>query len=283
MDVTEAINFGAAKLKAAGVAQPRREASSLLASSLARDTVFLIAHPEYALTASEKAAFENVVDRRSLREPFQLIVGRQEFYGLDFEVEAGVLIPRPETETIVERAVEILSPMANPMFLELGVGTGCISISILRSIGSARGTAVDISERALALAARNARRHAVLPRLHLIESDLFTGVKGSFDLIVSNPPYIPEGDAVGLQPEVRDYDPAEALFAGPDGLDIIRKIVAVSSQFLRVDGYLIMEIGQGQASHVKELFDANQWSELEFINDLQGIPRTVAARAPWVS
>jgi release factor glutamine methyltransferase len=277
-DINAAITCAAARLDAAGIAQPRREAASLLAFSLGRDHAFLIAHTEYVLTASEERAFEEAVSRRSMREPFQLIVGRQEFYGFDFEVESGVLIPRPETETIVERAIDILSPLANPEFLDLGVGTGCISISILRSTASARATAADISEQSLELAERNARRHKVLDRLRLIESDLFAGIGGFFDLIVSNPPYIPAGEADGLQPEVKNYDPPEALFAGKEGLDIIMKIVAGSPRFLKPGGFLIIEIGQGQAACVKELFSSHEWRAVEIIDDLQGIPRTVVAR-----
>ena len=142
----------------------------------------------------------------------------------------------------------------------------------------ARAAAVDVSDRALSLSARNARRHDVLDRLDLIESDLFANVDGSFDLILSNPPYIPEGDALGLQPEVRNFDPPEALFAGKDGLDIIRKIVASSPRSLKPEGFLILEIGQGQAADVKDLFGPPVWSSFELVADLQSIPRTVIAR-----
>lgn len=279
IDISAGIATAAERLGQAEIDQPRREAASLLAFILAREASYLIAHPEYRLTASEAATFEAAVRRREAREPFQLIVGRQEFYGLDFEVEAGVLIPRPETELIVEQAIEILSPIDSPSFLEIGVGTGCISVAILHSVGSARAVAVDISDQALALTGRNALRHNVADRLKLINADLFAGLDGPFDLIVSNPPYIPDGDAAGLQPEVRDYEPPEALFAGEDGLQLIRKIVAGGPRFLAGKGFLLMEIGHGQSVSVKNLFRSDDWINVEILPDLQGIPRTVVAQA----
>ncbi len=277
-NISLAIASAAERLQVAGVAQPRREAASLLVFSIKKEASFLIAHPEYELTAEEALKYESAVERRARREPFQLIVGQQEFYGLDFEVQAGVLIPRPETELLVERAIEILRGLDEPIFLEVGMGTGCISISILNAVAAARATAVDISDRALDLAARNAKRHSVSDRLTLRRSDLFDTVEGKFGMIVSNPPYIPDTDSGHLQPEVIDYDPPEALFGGKDGLDIIRRIVWEAPHFLTPNGYLLMELGQGQASNVKEMLRPDQWTGVEFLADLQGIPRTVVAR-----
>ncbi len=278
-NIASTIASAAKRLEAGGVAQPRRESASLIAFSIGRDAAFIIAHPEYELTLVEAAKFEDAVVRRAGREPFQLIVGKQEFYGLDFEVEAGVLIPRPETELLVEKAIQILGEMEQPTFLEVGVGTGCIAISILDHVIAAKGTGVDISDRALALARRNAERHGVSDRMTLQRSDLFEGVEnGKFGMIVSNPPYIPDGDSRQLQPEVIDYDPPEALFAGEDGLDLIRRIVAESPRYLDAAGYLLIEIGHGQAGSVKEMFAGGLWTSVDILDDLQGIPRTVVAR-----
>ena len=272
--ISSAIRSAAERLDIAGVPEPRREAASLLRHSLGKDAAFIIAHPEYELSAVESEGFEEAVQRREQREPFQLIVGRQEFYGLDFAVEAGVLIPRPETEILVERAVEILKGLEKPNFFEAGIGTGCISISILKSCGRARATAVDISGQALDLAARNSELHGVSERLELIHSDLFEAVIGrTFDMIVTNPPYVKIGDKESLQKEVADFDPPAALFAGEDGLDIIRRIAAEAPRYLAGGGYLLMEIGHGQSESVKELFETDEWQDIEFLNDLQRIPR----------
>ncbi len=279
MNISSALISASDQLGRAGINQPRREAASLLAFCLGRDAAFLIAHPEYDLTAEEAARYENAVRRRAGREPFQLIVGLQEFYGLDFEVEAGVLIPRHETEMLVERAVEILKDAEQPSFFEAGVGTGCISVSILHSVETAKAVAVDISEQALDLARRNAERHGVSEWLSLVKSDLFAKARGKFDIIVSNPPYIPLGDADRLQAEVINFDPPDALFAGVDGMDIIRRIVAEAPRFLMPQGYLLIEIGQGQAASVKGMLGTDQWASVEILVDLQGIPRTLVARA----
>ncbi len=279
MNISSALISASDQLRRGGIDQPRREAASLLAFCLKRDAAFLIAHPEYELTVEEAARFEDAVRRRASREPFQLIVGRQEFYGLDFEVESGVLIPRHETELLVERALEILKDTEKPSFFEAGVGTGCISISILHSIETAKAMAVDISQQALDLARRNAERHGVSERLCLLKSDLFAEAHGKFDIIVSNPPYIPLGDAAQLQAEVINFDPPEALFAGVDGLGVIRRIVAEAPQFLMPQGYLLIEIGQGQAASVKGTLGQDEWASVEIFADLQGIPRTLVARA----
>ncbi|HEV7698686.1 MAG TPA: peptide chain release factor N(5)-glutamine methyltransferase [Pyrinomonadaceae bacterium] len=278
MNIADAIAAAAIKLADAGVAEPRREAASLMAFTLGRPSAFLIAHPEYELMAEESAAFEAFIARRASREPFQCITGRQEFWRLEFDVVPGVLIPRPETEILVEAAVNVISSHHEPRFIEAGVGSGCISVSILHSVPAARAIATDVSISALQLAAQNALKHGVAARLKLREADLFAGVEGSFDLIVSNPPYIPDGDIGGLQAEVRDFEPIGALAGGRDGLDIIRLIVADSCHLLRPGGVLIMEIGEGQAAAVKGLFEPRVWQTPKFLADLQAIDRVVIAR-----
>ena len=281
MTILDLLNKNAKRLSDAGVADPRREASSLLAFALDKPSAFLIAHPEYELTNDEADRFEGFVSRRENREPFQYITGRQEFYGLDFEVTPDVLIPRPETEILVEEAIHELSKLkklnklSELKFCEIGVGSGCISVSILRNVPNATAIGIDISETALAVAGRNAECHGVADRLSLQIGDVFARVTDKFDMIVSNPPYIPDADLTDMQKEVRDFEPHKALFAGTDGLDIIRRIVAEAPNYLNPGGLLLIEIGFGQAENLKSLFDLSTWNEPEFLSDLQGIERIV--------
>ncbi|MEQ1764352.1 MAG: peptide chain release factor N(5)-glutamine methyltransferase [Pyrinomonadaceae bacterium] len=280
MKLSEAISRGDEELVAAGIPEPAREAISLLQFVIARDRAFIIAHPEYELTDREAELFQNSIVRRAAREPYQHIVGRQEFYGLDFLVTHDVLIPRPETELIVERAIELLSNLPSPRFLEIGIGSGCISVAILKHCPKATALAVDISEPAIEIAGRNAAMHGVSDRLEILPSNVFENVpEEKFDLIVSNPPYVPLAEYNELQPEVREHDPKIAVTDGSTGLTIIERIVAQAPMFLTSRGHLLMEIGHGQNEHVKALFDSNRWRSVGIILDLQGIPRTVDAEA----
>ena len=279
MNVADALKFGGAELTAAGIAEPLREANSLLQFAIARDHAFIIAHPEYDLSENEAELFNNSIARRANREPFQHITGRQEFYGLDFLVTPDVLIPRPETELIVERAIELLSCDEHQRFLEIGVGSGCISVAILKHCPKAFGVAIDISESAIEIALQNAEMHGVANRLILFKSDVFEGVpKQGFDLIVSNPPYVPLHEYTGLQPEVRDHDPRSAVTDGSTGLTIIERIIAGAPKYLSSGGHLLIEIGHGQSERVSSLIDPTIWLSAEFIPDLQTIPRTLHTR-----
>lgn len=278
-NISEIIQRSTKILQQNGIAEPRREANSLLAFALNKDKTFLIAYPEYELTKEEESSFQQLLARRFNREPFQHITGKQEFYGLDFEVNENVLIPRPETEIIVENAIEILQNLENPKFVEIGTGSGCISISILNNVQKATAIGLDISEKALEITEKNANTHNVLNRLQLKISDVFSNLSAEkFPLIVSNPPYIPNEDIANLQTEVRDFEPLNALTDGKDGFSIIENIVKNSPQFLSTKGFLLLEIGFGQAEKVKEMFDSEIWQSVEFLPDLQGIPRTVKAQ-----
>ncbi|MEO7540281.1 MAG: peptide chain release factor N(5)-glutamine methyltransferase [Pyrinomonadaceae bacterium] len=278
MNITAAINSASDALRDSGVEQPRRQAASLMAFVLEREASFLIANPEYQLSPPEIAAFESVVGRRVDREPYQYIVGKQEFYGLEFEVTPEVLIPRPETEILVEDAIDVLSVLPAARLFEIGVGSGCISVSILHAVAKATGMGIDISENALAVAKRNAARHSVTDRLTLQPGDLFEGITGQFDLIVSNPPYVSDEQLKRLQPEVRDFEPRTALSGGPGGLEIIERIIRDAPRSLAQDGHLLMEIGYDQSERVEQLFDAANWIDVKFLPDLQGIARIVRAR-----
>ena len=283
MNIADALVSAAKRLEAAGVAAPRREVASLLALTLDRPNTFLIAHPEYQLTVEEAACFEEFVARREKREPFQYIAGHQEFYGLEFEVTPDVLIPRPETEILVEEAIKEIGKLAELRkldelsFCEIGVGSGCIAVSILHNVANATAVATDISDKAIAVARRNATRQGVADRLVLKQGDLFADVDQKFDMIVSNPPYIPESDLAEMQAEVRDFEPRNALFAGSDGLDVVRKVVDRAPKHLNACGSVILEIGIGQHEFVRDMFDPSLWAFGGFLPDLQGIHRVAKA------
>jgi release factor glutamine methyltransferase len=282
--ISENLKKAAEVLSSAEITDPPREAGSLLVLATGKDRTFLIAHPEYELTESEQKLFDDYLRRRATHEPFQYIAGRQEFYGLDFIVTPDVLIPRPETEMIVETAIGLFKNTDELFFCEIGVGSGCISAAILHEIKNARAIGFDISEKALYVAEKNAVKNNVADRLELGVSDVFSGVDASlytslqFDLIVSNPPYISVSDFAVLQPEVRGHEPAAALTDNGDGLSIIKKIINEAANFLKPGGYLLMEIGIGQSKQVGEMILPGIWQVFEILPDLQGIPRMVKLR-----
>ena len=279
MKISEALRTATEILRESGIGEPRREAASLLAFALGKDRTFLITRDDYELSETEKTRFQSLLQRRANREPLQYIKGVQEFYGLDFIVTPGVLIPRPETEMIVENAVEILKALENPRFCEVGVGSGCISVAVLYHAKKASAIGLDVSEKALEIAGLNAGKHHVAGRLKLEISDVYEALTGEkFDLIVSNPPYIPQADIEHLQREVRDFEPFEALTDGADGLSIIERIIDGAPRFLKPEGFLLLEIGYTQSEAVESFFAADVWRSVETLPDLQGIPRTVRAQ-----
>ena len=281
----------AARTRLAGAGIEANEAA-LDAALLARhvlgwDLPRLIAHDTETPPEGFAAAFEPVVGRRERREPMSAITGRREFWGLEFEVGPQVLTPRPETEIIVEEAVACLtqpsrdaSPAARPLLVDVGTGSGCLAVSLAREFPSAKVIATDVSPAALAIAARNAQRHRVADRIEFRRTSLVDGVTGPAALVVSNPPYIPTGDVAGLPPEVRDWEPQQALDGGPDGLDIVRALLAAVPRVLAPGGWLIMEFGYGQRAGVEDAVRGAPLESVRFASDLQGIPRTLVARAP---
>lgn len=279
VSISAAIHEGNQQLTEAGLSEGRREASNLLEHVLARDRTFIISHPEQLLTPEQLQMFREFVARRAAGEPPQYITAHQPFFGLDFEVARGVLIPRSETELLVETALKLLQNFtAGATISDVGTGSGCIAITLLHELPNARAVAVDISPTALEVARRNASRHSVSERLTLVRSDCFSELSPhdfSFDLIASNPPYVSDLELRGLQREVRDYEPREALAGGPDGLAVIRRLLVESRQFLIDGGYLLMEIGFNQAEAVRKLIDPGSWKLCEIQQDLQGIPRVV--------
>ena len=277
MSIIQAQAAGAESLKSAGITDPRLEAGSLLAHVLHRDRTYLIAHGNDLMTGAQLERFRSLIARRAAGEPLQYIVGYQEFFKLSFEVTPGVLIPRPETELIVEAALELLDPEQSLSILDVGTGSGCIVISLLHELKNARALATDISASALEVARRNAQRHLVSERLTFVQTDSLSPIKtcAAFSLIVSNPPYIPARDIATLQREVRDHEPLTALVSGADGLDHIRALLRETPQLLQQNGYFILEIGFGQRDAVVQLVDRAVWDLFEVRKDLQGIPRTV--------
>lgn len=293
--IAEAVLQGAHSLRKAGVPEARREAGSLLAHVIGRDRTFIISHAEDPIGAEQLAEFQSALVGRAAGKPLQYITGHQEFFGLDFEVTTDVLIPRPETELLVETALELVSKQDGaPTICDVGTGSGCVGISILfelqrlRPRADARAVAIDISEGALAVAKQNAERHSVAACMSFVLSDCFTALdqgdketsedsnRELFDLIVSNPPYISSGAISGLQREVRDFEPRLALEAGVDGLSVIRRLLVEASPFLKTSGNLVFEIGFDQRETVEQLIDRRIWKLLNIYPDLQGIPRIVA-------
>jgi release factor glutamine methyltransferase len=280
--ISDLIREGARVLARAGVPEARREAMSLVEYVTARDRTFLITHPETALAPSDVRQLRALFEERAAGRPLQYITGRQEFYGLDFEVTPDVLIPRPETELLVETALEILDGASKtPLVCDVGTGSGCIPVTLLHERVNARAVGLDISTRALRVAERNAERHGVRQRLTLIASDCFSALSEScarFTMIVSNPPYVAEDTLTGLQREVRDYEPRVALTPGGDGLSVIRRLILDAPRFLEDGGHLLMEIGFDQHQVVSQLIDPHVWQLLDIRKDLQGIPRIVVLK-----
>jgi release factor glutamine methyltransferase len=280
LSIGNAIREGAQRLAEAAVAEPRREADSLLAYVLGRDRSFIIAHADDPLTDEQREALQILVERRMSGEPLQYITGHQDFFKLDFEVTPDVLIPRPETELIVETSLELLQSDPEPYFADIGTGSGCIAISMLYELPEARALAIDASPAALRVAQRNAERHGVSERLALLESDCFSDLDAneSFTLIASNPPYVSEDELKSVQREVR-FEPRAAFVAGSDGLSVIRRLLGETRPFLRAGGYLVFEIGFGQSEAVEQLVDREVWKLLAIRQDLQSIPRTFVLQA----
>jgi release factor glutamine methyltransferase len=262
-------------------ADAARDAALLLRHALGISHAAQLADPNRALTPAQQAAYDALIQRRRASEPIQYITGEQEFYGLALGVTPAVLIPRPETEQLVEAVLAELDGARPLRILDVGTGSGAIAIALAHHLPHASVTAVDLSSAALEVAASNAARHALTDRIRFIQSDLLAALSPDeppFDLIVSNPPYVPTGDRAGLHPQVRDHEPASALFAGPDGLDIYRRLIPQARAALRPDGLLALEIGHNQREAIASLLSG--WNQLRFLDDLQQIPRVAIARKP---
>jgi release factor glutamine methyltransferase len=268
----------AARTRLASTSQyPRRDAELILAHVLGCDPTALLTHPERPLSAKEAEQFETLLRRRLASEPVQYLTGEQEFFGLLFEVSPDVLIPRPETEHLVEAVLERFNREANPRIVDVGTGSGAIAVAIAHAIPRSRVTAVDLYPAALEIARRNAERHGVIDRVTLLQSDLLAAARSTkFDVVVSNPPYIADGEVLEVQ--VANYEPRPALFAGPTGLEVYERLIPQASTILKPRGWLMMEIGFGQQPALQTLLGG--WSKVSFVSDLQGIARVVQAQKP---
>lgn len=282
------------RLRQAGVSQPEASADLLLMRSLSRDLAFLIAHPEAEMPEHAQRRFDNWIEQRVAGVPTQYLLGVQEFYGREFAVTPAVLIPRPETELVVDMALELAQRQPSPVIVDVGAGSGCIAITLALELRArkhpARIFGVDISAPALELARANARRMAA--EVEWLQGDLLApwltpGAASSLspqplpqlvDLIVSNPPYIAEMEMENLQPEVRNYEPRLALAAGTSGLEIYLRLLPQSAALLAPGAWLVLELGDGTQPRLMPHLAG--WQEVQIRNDLQGIARVLAARRP---
>jgi release factor glutamine methyltransferase len=251
---------------------PRLDVEVLLASVLGCERVYLHAHPERTLSDEEASRFEGLLVRRLKREPVAYLTGIKEFYGLSFSVDPSVLIPRPETELIIEEAERILAKGYSGSILDLGTGSGCLAVTMKKLFPSAEVLAADVSPEALKTAEANAEKILGPGAVRFVLSDLFSSIPGCFDLIVCNPPYVPDG--IPLEPNVKDFEPASALFAGPDGLGFIRPFLAEVSGHLKPSGLLLMECGVETVNRIESLLPSKLML-LRTISDLSDIPRIV--------
>jgi len=277
MRLDQALLEATRQLKAAGIEGARQDAGILITHILQVDRSILYREPEKQLSAEELEAFQALIDRRAAREPVAHLIGRREFWSRDFIVNEHVLDPRPDTETLVAETLKQMPDIEKPyQVLDLGTGSGCLILTLLAERPAARGVAVDLSKDALKVAQQNTENMELLDRCQLINGAWFENVSGQFDVIVSNPPYIPEEDRSSLEPEVFDHEPHMALFAGADGLDCYRDIISSAPNYLAKGGWLGFEVGIHQAEQVKQLMEERGFSNLKITKDLAQIGRCVS-------
>jgi len=300
----ETLNSAIQRLTAAHVPSPRMNAEILLMFTLGCDRAHLYGHPERELTNEEQSRYDDALAQRSQGIPTQYITGHQEFWGMDLMVSPAVLIPRPETEHVIEKVLELvaanesrtgetpLAPQTNLILerrasspatplhiIDVGTGSGCIALALAKEFSEAEIHATDISPDALEIAEANAARHELEQRIQLHEADLLAGMeRNAFDFVVSNPPYVGESEEEQVQLEVRKFEPRSAVFAGPRGLETIERLVPQAREVLKHGGWLVMEISGTIAKQVRELLAG--WDNVQITNDLQGIPRVASAQKP---
>ena len=300
MDIRTALKLGITQLRAASVPSYTLAAELLLLHATNRTRTSLYSHPEDQLTEVESRNYFSTIERRASGVPVQHLTGKQEFWGLEFEVTPDVLIPRPETEHVIEVALDRLAlrdlrskhsqNMSGEGLLiaDIGTGSGCIAVALAKELPAAKVFAIDISPSALAVAERNADRLGFSDRITFLESNLLSAASEhlplatrhsalGFDLIASNPPYIGRREAATLAREVREYEPAVALFGGEEGYELYSDLISQSAAHLRPGGILVIELGHDSLSAVQPLFETPAWTNVGVTNDLAGVPRVVAA------
>lgn len=274
MTYREAVEFGTKCLTDAGVPDAALDAWYLLQMVCKIERSYYYVHGEEDITQDAQKEYEIAVQKRAEHIPLQYIIGEQEFMGLRFKVNSNVLIPRQDTETLVEQVLKIVKP--GMKVLDLCTGSGCVLISVLKNAPELTGMGSDISKTALLVAKENAKLHEV--DAEWVRSDLFDNITETFDVIMANPPYIPTGEILSLMPEVRDFEPENALDGGADGLDFYRKIAGQVKDYLNPGGYVYMEIGYDQGEAVSELMRNAGFTEVEVIKDLAWNDRVVKGK-----
>ncbi len=293
LDVRAALQQGMARLRAAHVPSHTLATELLLMHALGRDRTWLYTHPETPLDVADAKKYFALIERRAAGEPTQYLTGKQEFWGLEFEVTPSVLIPRPETEHIMEVALARLGlrgfkmhfdsglPREKLRVADVGTGSGCLAVALTRELPHSEVFATDISGAALEIARRNATRHHVADRIRFLQTDLLDALNQeakSFDLIVSNPPYVARTESAQLQREVRNHEPHAALFGGPTGVEMYARLIEEAGRLLRPGGILVLELGYNSAEHVRTILTERKcWTNVTLTNDLAGIPRVAAA------
>ena len=292
MPLREALQAAIARLTAEHVPSPRLNAETLLMFTLSCDRAHLYAHPERELTSEEQSRYDEALTQRAKGVPAQYITGHQEFWGLDLIVSPAVLIPRPETEHLIETILPLAKTLKSPKIADVGTGSGAIALALAKELPQAEIHATDNSPAALEIAEANAARlqlefrqsnqHPPVRRIFFHDTDLLNDLEpATFDFIVSNPPYVGLSEEDEVQFEVRKFEPRTAVFAGPTGLEVIQKLIPAAQQALKPGGYLMMEISGTIAEGVRALLSG--WTDITITNDLQGIPRVVCARKQRVS
>jgi len=276
MQVGELLQQARDTLRAAGVESAPLDARLLLMHATGWSQERLIGYPELEVPQAAEAAFQQLLTRRAAREPLAHLTGIKEFWGLEFAVTPATLIPRPESEALIELALKLGATKAPQTILDLGTGSGCLLLSLLYEWPHATGLGVDISQPALDCAAENAMNLGLQNRVHFNCSDWGEAIEEHFDLIISNPPYIPEADRADLQPEVGHFEPENALFAGAEGLDAYKKLAKTASCYLTKGGFVVLEAGAGQARSIQHIFQHAGWSNIDAQDDLLGIERALA-------
>jgi release factor glutamine methyltransferase len=301
VQLKQALASAVERLDAADVGSPRMNAEVLLMFVLSTDRAYLYAHPERELTPEEAAQYEAVLAQRATGMPSQYITGHQEFWGLDFVVSTAVLIPRPETEHLVEAVLELARAVQHPRLVDVGTGSGCVALALAHELLDAEVYAVDISSEALEIARANAARLQLDTRVRFLQCNILEPVPDKnlliipgedlipspgthfpefreFDFVVSNPPYVAFSEADKVQKSVFEFEPKKAVFAGKHSLDVIRPLVEQAQGVLKAEGWLALEIGYSMRDAVVNLFNPTMWGDVRVVPDLQGIPRVVAAK-----
>jgi len=277
----DALNSAIARLTAADVGSPRMNAETLLIFTLGCDRAYLYAHPERECTPEEESRYREAIAQRAGGMPSQYITGHQEFWGMDLIVSPAVLIPRPETEHVIETVLGLIHDndlrSSALRMVDVGTGSGCIALALAKELPHAQITATDLSPTALEIARANTARHRLENRIQFRETDLLAGFRpAAFDFVVSNPPYVGESEADEVELQVRKFEPRNAVFAGPSGLEVIQRLIPQAGSVLAPGGWLVMEISGTIAAGVQRLLE--DWAEVHLMNDLRGIPRVISAR-----